>query len=150
MRQPYFIARQIDEDRANVYYTINWSKLAKVDKYDILKKVPSMAGMMEIYYLDEKKKLVKFYFGRTWLSGLRATLRMVTDPDLITDDAQKKILREKECYFRFTVCGSDEDMQDLMFFFAELFYEGKSDQTDSGRFKKIFVKEISADKIVTI
>lgn len=100
--------------------------------------------------MDEKKKLVKFYFGRTWLSGLRATLRMVTDPDLIIDEAQKKILREKECYFRYVLCGSDADMQDLMFFFAELFYEGKSEEEHSGRFRKIFVKENSADKIITI
>lgn len=150
MKDPALTTRYIDEDRANVYYTINWSRLMKVDKYDILKKVPSMAGMVEIYFMDEKKKLNKFYFGRTWLSGLRATIRMVTDPDLITDDAQKKILREKECFFRYTLCGSDADMQDLLFFFAEIFHEGKSDESHSGRYKKIFVKENSMDKIITI
>ncbi|TFG63790.1 MAG: hypothetical protein E4H36_04725 [Spirochaetales bacterium] len=139
-----------ETDDTNVYYTVTWSRLMKVDKYDIINKVPSMAGMMELYFMDEKKKLVKFHFCRTWLSGIRATLRMITDPDLITNEDQKKILREKECYFRYSVSDSDGDMQDLLFFFSELFYEGKSVLKDSGRFRKIFVKEKSADKIITI
>ncbi len=36
----------------NVYFTVNWSRLKKGDKYEIVRSVPSDAGIFELYYMD--------------------------------------------------------------------------------------------------
>ena len=61
--------------KKNAYFTVSWSRLKKSDKYDIIKSVPSEAGIYELYYMDEKEKLCLFYLGKSWYGGLRNELR---------------------------------------------------------------------------
>ena len=133
-----------------VCYVIQWSNLRKADKYEIVRLVPSVAGIFELYYQDDKKKLNLFFFARAWYGGLRNTLRKRTDPELEQDPARKKILDQYDCYYRYSLTESFSDMSDILYFFAKTYFPHKADIVHSGRYQDIFIDEISNDKIVTI
>lgn len=132
------------------YFTIFWSKLKKAEKYDIIKAVPSVGGIYELYYMDLKGKLNLLSVSKAWFGGLRNEIRKESDPDLVTNVTKKRILNNYECYYRFSTSESHKDMTDILYFFKSNYFPGKKDIACSGRYKNIYVKEISPDKIVTI
>ena len=136
--------------KKNAYFTVSWSRLRKGDKYEIIKSVPSEAGIYELYYMDEKEKLCLFYLGKSWYGGLRNELREKTDVELEKDPARRAILDERVCWYRWSLISSSDDMADLLYFFAQTYLPGTAAVHHSGRYDHIYVKEIDADKIVTI
>jgi hypothetical protein len=147
----YFISRQEDERESAVYYTIRWSPIKKADKYDIARSVPAVGGIAELFYKDVEGKLNLFCLQRSWYGGLRALLRERCDPSVEKDPWRLSILVKwrDRIYYRWTNCESFADMKDAMFFLVETENPGHG-QESSGRYEKIFVKEVDADKIVTI
>mgnify|MGYP001098251759 CR=1 FL=1 len=143
------ITKEVD-DMGTGYFTVRWSALQKVDKFTILKSVPAMAGIFELYYQDPKKKLIRFYIARVWIGGLRSTLRMITDSTLHEHLDWIDTLENKTCFFRYSLCSSFKDLVDVFYFFAETLYPGKKKTYHSRRFMDIRVNEISPEKIVTI
>jgi hypothetical protein len=137
-------------DAYTVFFTVNWSPLRKAEKFDIVTKVPSMAGLFELYYMDEKKKLNLFYVGRVWIGGLRSRIRRLTDSTLEIDEKRRKVLETKDCYYRFSLSESYNDLTDVFFFFSNTYFPHTSIAEHSGRFDMIYVKEVSPQKIVTI
>jgi hypothetical protein len=140
-----------DEDARGVYYTLRWSPFAKADKYEITRCVPAVGGIAEIYYKDREGKLNLFCLQRSWYGGLRAVLRERCDASIEKDPWRLSILvkwRER-IYYRWTNCESFADMADVMFFLAEASCPGAGGAS-SGRYDRIFVKEIDAGKLVTI
>jgi len=133
-----------------VYYTVSWSRLKKGDKYDIVKSVPSEAGIYELYSMDEKGKLNLFHIGKSWYGGLRNEIRLRTDAELEDDPGRKAILAESDCWYRWSLLSSSEDMADILWFFARTAFPGRKDIHHSGRYAEVFVREVDADKIVTI
>ena len=134
----------------NAYFTVSWSRLRKSDKYEIVKSVPSDAGIYELYYKDEKGKLCLFHVGKSWYGGLRNELRVRTDVELENDAKRKAILQEYDCWYRWSLLSSSDDMADILFFFARTYLPGIRAVHHSGRYEHIFVKENDADKIVTV
>ena len=134
----------------NVYYTVQWSRLTKADRYGIITKVPSVAGIYELYYQDKYKKLNLFHIAKAWYGGLRNGLRKVTDPELEEDETRRKILEENDIYYRYTVIPSYADMSDVLYFFASTYQPHTHQVVSSGRYENVFVNEISEDKIVTV
>jgi hypothetical protein len=135
---------------SNVYYTVSWSRLKKADKYDIIRSVPSDAGIFELYYMDRKKKLCLFHVGKSWYGGLRNEIRLRTDMELENDKARKELLDKFDCWHRWSLVSSSDDMADILFFFARTHQPGNTTVHASGRYERIFVNEVDADKIVTI
>ena len=133
----------------DAYYTICWSRLKKSDKYDIIKSVPSEAGIYELYYMDEKDKLCLFHMGKSWYGGLRNEIRLRTDVELEKDEARRAILDEHDCWYRWSLLSASDDMADIIFFFA-CTYRLATKVHHSGRYRNIFVNEVDADKIVSI
>jgi hypothetical protein len=134
----------------NVYYTVYWSRLKKAERYEIITKVPSVAGIFELYYHDKYKLMNLFYISKAWYGGLRNWLRKVTDPELEEDQTKRKILEENDIYYRYTVIPSYGDMSDILYFFASTYLPHAHKVVSSGRYENIFVNEISEDKIVTV
>ena len=134
----------------NVYYTVNWSRLKKSSKYEIVKSVPSEAGIFELYYMDFQKKLRLFHMGKSWYGGLRNEIRVRTDAELEQDAARRKLLDTYDCWYRWSLVSSSDDMADLLFFFAQTYLPRQTGVHASGRYERIFVNEVDADKIVTI
>jgi len=139
------------EKNENVYYYVNWSPLAIADRYQIIYKVPSVAGIFEIYWMDELKRLRMFVVGQTNYGGLRSELRRITDPELCNNDEKaKKILEEKEIWYRYAPTDSAKIMSDLIWFFMSIYFPGNTSVNHSGRYKKIFVKESTPDKLIWV
>jgi hypothetical protein len=147
----YFIIRQEDERQSFVYYTLRWSPFKKADKYDIARSVLAIGGIAQIYYKDFSGKLNLFCLQRSWYGGLRALLRERCDPSIEKDPWRLSILVKyrDRIYFRWTNSESLADMTDVMFFLLED-YGSDMPHESSGRFDRIFVKEIDAEKVVTI
>ena len=106
--------------------------------------------MFELYYMDSRKKLNFLTVGRVWYGGLRSRLRRITDPELETDERKREILASHDCYYRYTVIRSFDDMKDILFFFAGRYKPGETTIEHSGRYENIYLQERSPDKIVTI
>jgi hypothetical protein len=142
------ITTKLVEDQ-DAYYTIHWSRIAKADKHRINGSVPAFAGIYEIYYMDEVKKLNLFSVGKTWYGGLRYALRTRTDPELEKEAGRRRILDEHDCYYRYTALTSTLDMDDILFFFERVHFPGRNTQRHSGRYERIHVRELTEDRIVT-
>jgi hypothetical protein len=134
----------------DAYFTVSWSRLRKSEKYEIVRSVPSDAGIYELYYMDFKKKLCLFHVGKSWYGGLRNEIRLRTDAELENDAARKSLLEKYDCWYRWSLLSSSEDMADLLFFFAQTHLPGTLTVHHSDRYARIFVNENDADKIVTI
>ncbi|MBI9104148.1 MAG: hypothetical protein JEY99_17155 [Spirochaetales bacterium] len=130
------------------YYTLAWSPLTRVDKYSILKKVPAMSGIYELYYYDEHKNLFCFFICRVWYGGLRGAIREATDPLIVMNPKRKAVLEERECFFRYTVVTSFADIRDLMNLLGMKRGNPETAPPDSDRYEELFFKEESPDKIV--
>jgi hypothetical protein len=145
----YRITRE-DEGRT-AYYTLRWSPFARAEKYEIIRSVPAVGGIAEIYYKDREGKLNLFCLQRSWYGGLRSVLRERCDPSIEKDPWRLSILVKwrDRIYYRWTNSESFADMADVMFFLAEVGGAG-SGGASSGRFDTIFVNEIDAGKLVTI
>jgi hypothetical protein len=142
------VEKRVDGDR--VFFTVSWSRLAKGDRYRIIQSVPSEAGIYELYAMDEKGKLNLFHVGKSWYGGLRNEIRARTDPALEGDPTRKAILEEADCWYRWSLASDSGDMADIVWFFARTYFPQRSDLHPSGRYASVFVKEVDADKIVTI
>lgn len=134
----------------DAYFTVSWSRLRKSEKYEIVKSVPSDAGIYELYYMDLKKKLCLFHVGKSWYGGLRNEIRVRTDVELETDAGRRALLNRYDCWYRWSLLSSSDDMSDILFFFAQTHLPGITTVHHSGRYTRIFVTENDADKIVTI
>lgn len=147
---PYEIIRK--ERNHFGYFTLYWSPIEKADKYSIVTKVPAVGGIIELYYLDDKKKLNLFMITRSWYGGLRSTLREHTDPILEEDPYRLSILEKYKdsVYYRYSMCESHPDMIDVVFFLSETYASGSPGTIHSGRYEKIFLNEIDGNKMVTI
>jgi hypothetical protein len=140
------------EKNQDVYYTVYWSPLLEADKYLVNKYCPAMAGIVELYYLDEKKKLRVLRREHVWYGGVRGRLREAVDPILeMKDKALQNLLEKAKLFARYSLSESIPDMEDILFFFDDPPIKPQSGvYEDSGRYEKIFVKEINAEKIITI
>ena len=137
-------------EEPDVFYTVFWSRLQKADRYQIITKVPSVAGIFELYYQDEHKQLNLFHIAKSWYGGLRTGLRKATDPELEDDPIKKEILENRDIYYRYTVIPSYADMSDVLYFFATTYRPHVHKVKSSGRYENIYVNEESEDKIVTV
>jgi hypothetical protein len=142
------VRKQVDGESA--YYTINWSELRRTDRHEIIRVVPSVAGIYELYYRDQGKALRLFQVARAWYGGLRHSIRETTDPELVRNGKHRALLGDYETWYRFAPVRSYHDMSDLLFFFAETYFPGERKEQPSGRYTEIFVNETSPDKIVDL
>jgi len=139
------------EKRADVFYTVNWSPLTKADRWEINAKVPSVAGIFEIYWMDETKHLRMFIVGQTSYGGLRSEIRRLTDPELCSSDEKaKKILEEKEIWYRYAPTDSAKVMADLIWYFTKTYFPESTQVNHSGRYEKIYLIESEPDKLIWV
>ena len=140
-----------NEKDGNIYYFVQWSPLSKADRYEIIKKVPAVAGVFEIYWMDETKHLRLFFVGKTDYGGLRSELRRITDPELcINNPKTKKILEEKEIWYRYSTTDSSNIMADVLWYYMQEYTPEDTTIKHSGRYENIFLKESAPDKLIWV
>jgi hypothetical protein len=134
------------ERNDSVYYTVSWSKLEKAEPHRISRSVPAVSGIYEIYYVDEKERFHLYEVSQAWYGGLRGQIREKTDPELEHDPRKREILDERDCYYRYTQVNSVDDILDILFFLFETYFPKMNRMKSSGRYRYIYVEEISRDK----
>jgi hypothetical protein len=134
-------------EAGNAYFTVSWSALTKADRFQIIRSVPAVAGIFELYYMDSGQGLNLFQLGNAWYGGLRSWIRSATDPSLVTRPEQRRILADFPCYYRYTASNSYRDIQDVLFFLGETYFPRRRDRRHSGRYMNIMVNEITPDKL---
>jgi hypothetical protein len=142
------IKKQVDG--TIVYYSLYWSPIKKAEKYDIIRSVPSVSGLFELYYQDEKKKLNLLYVAKAYYGGLQNELRKRTDPELEDNAVRRKILEEHDCYYRYLPSHSYKDLSDILFFFSNTYFPDQSLHEHSDRYTEIYVQEFSEGKLIDI
>jgi hypothetical protein len=140
-------AREKGED---VYYFVTWSPLEIAERWTISAKVPAVAGVYEIYWMDDHNHLRMISVGQTHYGGLRSELRRLTDAELATDPAARNILENEEIWFRYSPTNSNAAMDDVVWFFRQTYFPENPGVDHSGRYKKIFLKESAPDKLIWI
>jgi len=141
----------VSEKNGDAYYYVQWSPLSKADRYEIITKVPALAGIFEVYWMDERNCLRLFVVGKTDYGGLRSELRRITDPELCKNDEKvRKILEEKEVWYRYSPTDSSNIMADVNWFFMQTYFPDNNSVSHSGRYQNIFLKESAPDKLIWV
>jgi len=138
------------EKEENVYYDVKWSPMSLAERWTINAKVPSVAGVYEIYWMDDHNHLRMLSVGKTHYGGLRTELRRLTDPELVTDPKARQILENEEIWFRYVPSNSIDNMTDVVWFFRSTYFPENPGVEHSGRYKKIFLKESTTDKLIWV
>jgi hypothetical protein len=138
------------EKGQDVNYFIHWSPLSVAERWTINAKVPAVAGIYEIYWMDDHEHLRMLSVGNTHYGGLRSELRRLTDPELITDAKAKKILEEEEVWFRYAPSNSAAVMADVVWYFRKTYFPENPGVEHSGRFRKIYMNESAPDKLIWV
>jgi hypothetical protein len=138
------------EKEENVYYNVQWSPLILAERWTINSKVPSVAGVYEIYWMDDHNHLRMLSVGETHYGGLRTEIRRLTDPELVTDPKAREILENEEIWFRYVPSNSLDNMADVVWFFRSTYFPENPGVEHSGRYKKIFLKESTTDKLIWV
>ncbi|TAL35267.1 MAG: hypothetical protein EPN93_10735 [Spirochaetes bacterium] len=128
-----------------VYYTIAWSKLYRYDKYDAMKVLPELAGILSLY--EERPgndPLFLLVYG-CWRDGLRMGLKYLMDPHLPKRDALRRRLEGRPLLYKYTVVDSSPaDMQDVMYWLIKNYAPELNTVDlfpDSKRYENISVRE---------
>jgi hypothetical protein len=140
----------VKEKGEDVQYFISWSSLIVADRWAINAKVPSVAGIYEIYWMDDHDHLRMLHVGCTHYGGLRSELRRLTDPELNADVKAKQILEDEEIWFRYAPTNSAKIMADVVWFFRKTYFPDNPGVESSGRYRKIFMNESSTDKLIWV
>ncbi|GHV36533.1 hypothetical protein AGMMS50268_08870 [Spirochaetia bacterium] len=141
------IAREKGKD---VHYSITWSPLSRADRWAINTTVPAIAGVYEIYWMDDHDHLRMLSVGVTHYGGLRSELRRLTDPELIGDGRTRKILEDEEIWFRYAPSNSAPTMADVVWFFRKTYFPENPGVDHSGRYEKIYMNESAPDKLIWV
>ena len=140
----------LKEKGDEAYYYIIWSPLTIAERWTITNSVPSVAGVYEIYWMDDRKHLRMLSVGNTHYGGLRTELRRLTDSELTLDAKTRKILEDEEIWYRYAPTNSAKVMADVVWFFRSTYFPENPGVNHSGRFKKIFIKESEPEKLIWV
>ena len=138
------------EKGEDAYYYVQWSPLAVAERWTINAKVPAIAGIYEIYWMDDHDHLRMLWVGNTHYGGLRSEIRRLTDPELVIDPKARETLENEEIWFRYAPSNSADTMKDVLWFFRTTYFPENPGVEHSGRFRKIFLKESAPDKLIWV
>lgn len=137
----------VKEKDGEAWYTVVWSALKKADKYEITMKVPSVAGIWELYQMDCEKKLNLLAVTHAWYGGLRSQIRAAIDPDATSDSEKKAVLEKGDLYFRYSMSDSLSALLDVVWFLHSVYFPGDVRVEHSGQFSRIYLSEKAPDKV---
>ncbi len=122
----------------NAIYRIAWSPVHRYDKYDAMKIVTELPGIICLMHKKRKFEILIFY--SCWRDGCRGGLKKFMDPDVTPFPEILESISERDIYYKFTVVeGSLADMKDVMsglIYLYEPLYNSDLFK-DSGRYRQI-------------
>lgn len=113
-----------------------------LEKETVIKKIPSTAGIYEVYRYGGGPTAEIIGRSRAYYGGLRNTMRGLIDP-ISPYPLNGKLLPENAKHLvRYALMDSPDDMNDILFFFAGRDEYEDPDQEHSGRYEFVYVKEV--------
>ena len=131
----------------DIYYTLTWSPLTKADKYEITLRVPAVAGVFELYRMDEEKRLNLLAVTHAWYGGLRSQLREAVDPDATNNPVKKAAVSGADLYYRYAPSDKLETLLDVVWFLHNAYFPGDVRVENSGRYDNIYLNERAPDRL---
>ncbi|MDR2102741.1 MAG: hypothetical protein LBP42_01415 [Treponema sp.] len=138
------------EKGKDVFYLVNWSPMSLADRWTINAKVPAVAGIYEIYWMDHHQHLRMLFVGDTHYGGLRTEIRRLTDPELTGNPQRAKILADEKIWFRYAPTHSAAVMADVVWFFRKTYFPENPGVDHSGRYRRIYMNEFAPDKLIWV
>lgn len=129
------------ERRGRAYFSLQWSPLEPVSRYRINAAVPSLPGIWELYYLENSRVPRLMKMGAAWRGGVRHKLRFETDPEQPANRDIREALESGDCYYRYTVCDTRDDLVDVYSVLASLRGRDRPDIEPSGRYDEVRIHE---------
>ncbi|OHD69419.1 MAG: hypothetical protein A2W19_05795 [Spirochaetes bacterium RBG_16_49_21] len=133
----------------DVYYTLAWSPTYRYDKYEALRVMPELSGIISLMYINQSK-IDDLIFYSCHRDGCRVGFKRFMDPD---STRYAEIIRELDLsrlYYKYTLVdeGSMQDVQDILYWLIRTYRPrfNESDFRDSQRFYDIYVNEVYRDK----
>lgn len=130
MNNPYQSSKEVTGDI--VRFSLRWSPYVEMDRYLIHGIVPSEGGIFQIY-VNVKGQLHLLHTEMSHYGGLRNRIRELIDPLYMGNNPYKQIIEEKQCFVRYSVFTSINDMADVMHYLTG--------SESSNRFESIMVME---------
>jgi hypothetical protein len=129
----------------DVYYTLAWSPVYPYDKFDAMRKMPELAGIISLLYMSQSRHDYLIFYA-CHRDGCRVGFKKFMDP---VGTRYPEIVRELDLtrlYFKFTVIdeGNLRDMQDIMFWLIRTHRPRYNEAMfkDSQRFENIYINEV--------
>lgn len=111
-----------------------------MEKDVIIRRIPSQSGIFEVYRDEGGRQPELLGRSRAYYGGLRNTLRGLVDTISPYPLNGIPLEQDKVHFVRYALLRSYDDMDDVLFFFANRGVEDPEAE-DSGRFEMIYVKE---------
>lgn len=124
-----------EEMDSELHFTIRWSPWGLMDKWVIIRRVPSEAGLFQIW-VKKQSGLVLAASEWAYFGGLRNTLREIIDEMAPSGERLRAIIRNENAWFRFSTSSSKEHLILLQ----HCFKDKDNAFDDEGR--SILIKEV--------
>jgi hypothetical protein len=136
----------------DAYYTIAWSPFYEYDKYNALRIVPELPGIINLAYI-KGKQIEHLIFYACWRDGCRVGLNKFLDVDYGPFITTAREITKEPFHYRYLEVGtSRQDFQDIMFWLIQTYNPrfNNDDFADSKRYRNIHVQETyrSRDDVV--
>lgn len=125
----------------DAHYHLPWTPLKKADRHEVSLKVPALAGIFEIFYQDEKKHQILLTLEAAWYGSVQSKIREKIDSELEGSPGKKTILEDRPLYYRFVLCDSWPDIQDIMGYLIKKYRGEVPGLRDSGRYRRVYLKQ---------
>ncbi len=134
----------------DAYYHVVWSPVVRALRHDIIRVVPAVSGIFELFVLDSGQTLNPVRTSAAWYGGLRSSLRELSDPQTCRDKRVRGYLSRHKLYYRFSTCSSHEDMQDVLACIAAVRPRSVGEAEPSPRYEGLFLRESAQGGMVRI
>lgn len=132
-----------------VYFTLAWSPVYPYDRFDAMRKMPELAGIICLMYRNQSR-LDHLIFYSCHRDGCRVGFKKFMDPYFTRHPEIIKELDLTRLYYKYTIVdeGTIQDMQDIMYWLIRTHHPQYNEDTfkDSQRFANIYVNEIERSK----
>jgi hypothetical protein len=132
----------IDQD---VFYTLAWSPIYEYDKYNAMRILPELSGILNLCYQRGSEFKNILYFA-CWRDGCRVGLKKLLDSSITAHRELTDQIDVEKLYYRYTVVDTNpKDMQDILFWLIQTHnseLNALNSLKDSQRYRNIAVKEM--------
>jgi hypothetical protein len=133
----------------DIYYTLAWSQIYPYDRFEAMRKMPELAGIISLLYMSQSRPDYLIFYS-CHRDGCRVGFKKFMDPQATPYPSIIKELDPYRLYYKFTIIdeGNIKDMQDIMYWLIRTYHPRYNEATfkDSQRFGNIYINEVERSK----